>query len=85
MSKNRKPHTGKAMWGTSLIEMVANVSNQTRRRPAILLLVRLKGLEPSRLESLDPKSSASTNSATGAAVCHLTGAKIQFSKHIGKF
>ena len=31
------------------------------------LLVRLTGLEPARRETLDPKSSASTNSATGAA------------------
>ena len=29
-------------------------------------LVRLTGLEPARRETLDPKSSASTNSATGA-------------------
>ncbi len=28
--------------------------------------VRLTGLEPARRETLDPKSSASTNSATGA-------------------
>ena len=28
--------------------------------------VRLKGLEPSRRETLDPKSSASANSATSA-------------------
>ena len=31
------------------------------------LLVRLTGLEPARREILDPKSSASTNSATGAS------------------
>ena len=30
------------------------------------LTVRLTGLEPARRETLDPKSSASTNSATGA-------------------
>ena len=30
------------------------------------LFVRLTGLEPARRETLDPKSSASTNSATGA-------------------
>ena len=30
-------------------------------------LVRLTGLEPARPGTLDPKSSASTNSATGAA------------------
>ena len=28
--------------------------------------VRLTGLEPARRETLDPKSNASTNSATGA-------------------
>ena len=31
-----------------------------------LRLVRLTGLEPARRETLDPKSNASTNSATGA-------------------
>ncbi len=30
------------------------------------LSVRMKGLEPPRLAALDPKSSASTNSATSA-------------------
>ena len=30
------------------------------------ILVRLTGLEPAHREILDPKSSASTNSATGA-------------------
>ena len=35
--------------------------------------VRLTGLEPARRETLDPKSSASTNSATGAKV----GAKLR--------
>ena len=32
----------------------------------LLMLVRLTGLEPAHREILDPKSSASTNSATGA-------------------
>ena len=32
----------------------------------VFLTVRLTGLEPARRETLDPKSSASTNSATGA-------------------
>ncbi len=32
----------------------------------LILSVRLTGLEPARRETLDPKSSASTNSATGA-------------------
>ena len=35
--------------------------------------VRLTGLEPARRGTLDPKSSASTNSATGAKV----GAKVR--------
>ena len=30
------------------------------------ILVRMKGLEPSRLTTLDPKSSAATNYATSA-------------------
>ena len=33
-----------------------------------LLLVRLIGLEPTRRGTLDPKSSASTNSATSALI-----------------
>ena len=37
-----------------------------RSRLAICFSVRLIGLEPTRQESLDPKSSASTNSATSA-------------------
>ena len=36
--------------------------------PFSLDVVRLTGLEPARRETLDPKSSASTNSATGAKV-----------------
>lgn len=32
----------------------------------LCLIVRLKGLEPSRREALDPKSSVSTNFTTGA-------------------
>ncbi len=32
------------------------------------LAVRLIGLEPTRFKSLDPKSSASANSATGACI-----------------
>ena len=32
----------------------------------LIYKVRLTGLEPARRETLDPKSSASTNSATGA-------------------
>ena len=36
----------------------------------LILSVRLTGLEPARRETLDPKSSASTNSATGAFLMH---------------
>ena len=36
----------------------------------LILSVRLTGLEPARRETLDPKSSASTNSATGALLMH---------------
>ena len=40
--------------------------------------VRLTGLEPAHREILDPKSSASTNSATGAkqALLSFAGAKV---------
>ena len=43
-------------------------------------MVRLKGLEPSRRETLDPKSSASTNSATSA----LADAKLVKNGETGK-
>ena len=43
------------------------------------LSVRLTGLEPARRETLDPKSSASTNSATGAFLRFL----IQFVSQNG--
>ena len=46
----------------------------------LILSVRLTGLEPARRETLDPKSSASTNSATGAK----TGAKVQRFAEIAK-
>ena len=36
-------------------------------RVSLFVSVRLTGLEPARRETLDPKSSASTNSATGAS------------------
>lgn len=42
--------------------------------------VRLTGLEPARRETLDPKSSASTNSATGANA----DAKVRISEQIAK-
>ena len=35
--------------------------------PTFTFFVRLTGLEPAHREILDPKSSASTNSATGAS------------------
>ena len=40
-----------------------------------LLVVRLIGLEPTQLALLDPKSSASTNFATGACVA-ICGCKV---------
>ena len=40
-----------------------------------IVIVRLTGLEPAHREILDPKSSASTNSATGAS-CSNAGAKV---------
>ena len=39
-------------------------------RVSLFCFVRLTGLEPARRETLDPKSSASTNSATGALLMH---------------
>ena len=46
-------------------------------RCCTLCVVRLTGLEPARRETLDPKSNASTNSATGAfSVCGCKGTKI---------
>ena len=42
-----------------------------------LCFVRMKGLEPLLLSKLDPKSSASTNSATPAYSLIFEGAKIQ--------
>ena len=38
--------------------------------------VRLKGLEPSRRRTLDPKSSASTNSATSALLMFMYDSKV---------
>ena len=37
----------------------------------VISLVRLTGLEPARRETPDPKSDASTNSATGAFYLHI--------------
>ena len=49
----------------------------------VFLTVRLTGLEPARRETLDPKSSASTNSATGADF-YFAGAKVQSFFHSAK-
>ena len=45
--------------------------------PTQYVFVRLTGLEPARRETLDPKSNASTNSATGAfpGICGCKGTK----------
>ena len=54
----------------------------------LILSVRLTGLEPARRETLDPKSSASTNSATGANalidqwICRLTECGCKGTKKI---
>ena len=40
-----------------------------------LVFVRLKGLEPPRRETPDPKSGAATNYATGAAILSVSGCK----------
>ena len=40
------------------------------------LCVRLKGLEPSRRRTLDPKSSASTNSSTSALKMFMYDSKV---------
>ena len=36
------------------------------------IAMRMKGLEPSRPKTLEPKSSASTNSATSAKIATIT-------------
>lgn len=43
-----------------------NKNNQASFREAGLIVVRTKGLEPPRRQTLDPKSSAATNYATCA-------------------
>lgn len=43
------------------------VDNRPSGTLHFLLDVRLTGIEPARRETLDPKSSASANSATGAS------------------
>ena len=40
------------------------------------MMVRLTGLEPARRETPDPKSGASTNSATGARERSLLGPEV---------
>ncbi len=46
--------------------MPENKKNSLKRCFQRVSFVRLKGLEPPRLSSLDPKSSAATNYATAA-------------------
>ena len=50
-------------------------SGNSKKRPRAkalgLYIVRLTGLEPAHRETLDPKSNASTNFATGAGDFHL--------------
>ena len=55
--------------------------NENKEQPKRLLsvLVRVKGLEPPRDSSLDPKSSASANSATPA---YVVCAKLYYQKNI---
>ncbi len=56
-------------------------STRDRLLSSPFLLVRTKGLEPPRRMALDPKSSASTNSAT-SAIC---GAKLIIFLYVRKF
>ena len=51
-----------------------------------IIVVRLTGLEPAHREILDPKSSASTNSATSAkqALSSFAGAKVHKSSDMTK-
>ena len=42
---------------------------------SVIFLVRLTGLEPARRETPDPKSDASTNSATGAFPTRLSSSR----------
>ena len=41
----------------------------------IIGIVRMIGLEPTRLTAPDPKSGAATNYATGAAILSVSGCK----------
>ena len=49
-----------------------------------LICVRLIGLEPTRRKTLDPKSSASTNSATGAFASAKVIKLLQMAKSYGR-
>ena len=58
-----------------------------KQKNALVFLVRLTGLEPAHRETLDPKSNASTNFATGAAFFSFlrnrfsnSAAKVQISE-----
>ena len=53
-------------WFTHSEQVPNNKHRQPAIRSAVLFLVRAIGLEPTHLKILDPKSSASTNSATPA-------------------
>lgn len=49
-------------------------------------MVRLAGLEPVRLSAPDPKSGASTNSATGAKASAKVSAFVDYSNYLaGKY
>ncbi len=47
-------------------------STHTKAETLTLTLMRMKGLEPSLLSELEPKSSASANSATSARAYYLS-------------
>jgi hypothetical protein len=50
------------------------------------VFVRLTGLEPARRETPDPKSGASTNSATGAKASAKVSAFVDYSNYLaGKY
>jgi hypothetical protein len=46
--------------------------------------VRMKGLEPSLLSELEPKSSASANSATSASVFNTNTKNMTWEEKMGK-
>ncbi len=51
---------------------------------AIIYQVRMKGLEPSLLSELEPKSSASANSATSASVFYTSIENLLWEGEMGK-